>query len=305
MSKEHYYDIIKSPAVTEKGTLVSEKNQVVFNVARDATKPEIKKAVEGLFGVKVKAVNTLVRIRLDGEPGAGEVIASGHDFYSTPRLSPDGARLCWLAWRHPQMPWDGTDQRAAELAKRSIKKQAKVWALELALRGPARGVNPQVGAVILDRNLNIISEGWHEGSGTPHAEVDALSRAGDRARGATAVVTLEPCNHTGRTGPCAQALIAAGVRRVVIAQRDGAPILTSVTTDEQGRFSFPRTHLQPGRYTVRVSDLQYMASPEHFFRVSVGELPVVTGVFPLAVPANLRRLRSPNHCVNWVSRSGG
>ncbi len=61
MSKEHYYDIIKSPAITEKGTLVSEHNQVVFNVASRATKPEIKKAVEGLFGVKVKAVNTLVR----------------------------------------------------------------------------------------------------------------------------------------------------------------------------------------------------------------------------------------------------
>ena len=61
MSKEHFYDIIKSPAITEKGTLVSEKNQVVFNVALDATKPAIKKAVEGLFGVKVKAVNTLVR----------------------------------------------------------------------------------------------------------------------------------------------------------------------------------------------------------------------------------------------------
>ena len=61
MSKEHWYDIIKSPAVTEKGTLVSEHNQVVFNVAKTATKPEIKKAVEGLFGVKVKAVNTLVR----------------------------------------------------------------------------------------------------------------------------------------------------------------------------------------------------------------------------------------------------
>ena len=61
MSKEHYYDIIKSPAITEKGTLVSEQNQVVFNVARTATKPEIKKAVEGLFGVKVKAVNTLIR----------------------------------------------------------------------------------------------------------------------------------------------------------------------------------------------------------------------------------------------------
>ena len=61
MIKEHYYDIIKSPAITEKGTLVSEQNQVVFNVSRTATKPEIKKAVEGLFGVKVKAVNTLIR----------------------------------------------------------------------------------------------------------------------------------------------------------------------------------------------------------------------------------------------------
>ena len=61
MSKEHYYDIIRSPAITEKGTLVSEQNQVVFNVKRTATKPEIKKAVEGLFGVKVKAVNTLIR----------------------------------------------------------------------------------------------------------------------------------------------------------------------------------------------------------------------------------------------------
>lgn len=61
MSKEHFYSIILSPAITEKGTLVSVHNQIVFNVARDATKVEIKKAVEGLFGVKVKAVNTLVR----------------------------------------------------------------------------------------------------------------------------------------------------------------------------------------------------------------------------------------------------
>jgi len=93
-------------------------------------------------------------------------------------------------------------------------------ALELALRGPARGVNPQVGAVILDRNLNIISEGWHEGSGTPHAEVMALSQLAMMPDGATAVVTLEPCNHTGKTGPCSQALIAAGVSRVVYASSD-------------------------------------------------------------------------------------
>jgi large subunit ribosomal protein L23 len=61
MSKEHFFDVIRGPAITEKGTLVSDKNQVVFNVAIGATKPQIKAAVEGLFGVKVKAVNTLVR----------------------------------------------------------------------------------------------------------------------------------------------------------------------------------------------------------------------------------------------------
>jgi diaminohydroxyphosphoribosylaminopyrimidine deaminase/5-amino-6-(5-phosphoribosylamino)uracil reductase len=93
-------------------------------------------------------------------------------------------------------------------------------ALELALRGPAQGVNPQVGAVILDRDLNIIAEGWHEGSGTPHAEVVALAQLALIPDDCTAVVTLEPCNHTGKTGPCAQALIAAGISRVVYASSD-------------------------------------------------------------------------------------
>jgi len=92
-------------------------------------------------------------------------------------------------------------------------------ALELAQRGP-RGVNPQVGAVLLAPDGEVLAEGWHRGAGTAHAEVDALTnlaaRLGpDAARGATAVVTLEPCNHTGRTGPCSEALIAAGVARVV------------------------------------------------------------------------------------------
>jgi large subunit ribosomal protein L23 len=61
MSKESFYSIIKSPAITEKGTMISASNQIVFNVSRTATKPEIKAAVEGLFGVKVKSVNTLLR----------------------------------------------------------------------------------------------------------------------------------------------------------------------------------------------------------------------------------------------------
>ncbi|MFZ4893166.1 bifunctional diaminohydroxyphosphoribosylaminopyrimidine deaminase/5-amino-6-(5-phosphoribosylamino)uracil reductase RibD [Plantibacter sp. Mn2098] len=94
-------------------------------------------------------------------------------------------------------------------------------ALRLAANGPARGVNPQVGCVILDADGTVIAEGWHRGAGTAHAEVDALSKlAPGAARGATAVVTLEPCNHTGRTGPCAVALIEAGVARVVYAVDD-------------------------------------------------------------------------------------
>lgn len=94
-------------------------------------------------------------------------------------------------------------------------------ALVLAERGPARGVNPRVGCVILAPDGRTLAEGWHRGAGTPHAEVDALERlAPDAARGATAVVTLEPCNHTGRTGPCSQALIAAGIARVVYAVDD-------------------------------------------------------------------------------------
>ncbi|TQK70861.1 diaminohydroxyphosphoribosylaminopyrimidine deaminase [Nocardioides sp. SLBN-35] len=83
--------------------------------------------------------------------------------------------------------------------------------------------NPRVGCVLLGPDGDIVGEGYHHGAGTPHAEVEALKVAGDRARGATAIVTLEPCNHTGRTGPCSQALIAAGVARVVIAQRDPNP----------------------------------------------------------------------------------
>lgn len=94
-------------------------------------------------------------------------------------------------------------------------------AFVLARRGPARGVNPQVGCVILDAAGHVIAEGWHRGAGSAHAEVDALSQLGDSVpTGATAVVTLEPCNHTGRTGPCAEALLTAGVARVAYSVAD-------------------------------------------------------------------------------------
>ena len=97
-------------------------------------------------------------------------------------------------------------------------------ALALAERG--RGCvepNPVVGAVVLDPAGAVAGEGWHERYGRAHAEVNALAAAGDRARGGTLYVTLEPCRHHGKTPPCTDAILRAGVRRVVGAMVDPFP----------------------------------------------------------------------------------
>ena len=96
-------------------------------------------------------------------------------------------------------------------------------ALELAERGLYTTTpNPRVGCVVVSGG-EVVGEGWHEKAGLPHAEVNALAAAGSRSRGATAYVSLEPCAHQGRTGPCTQALIQAGVARVVAALQDPNP----------------------------------------------------------------------------------
>jgi len=103
---------------------------------------------------------------------------------------------------------------------------SKFMKMALELAEKARGStspNPLVGCVIVDSEGNIVGKGYHHKAGEPHAEVNALADAGKRAYGATAYVTLEPCSHFGRTGPCSDALIKAGIKRVVAAVGDPNP----------------------------------------------------------------------------------
>lgn len=98
------------------------------------------------------------------------------------------------------------------------------YALEIS--GKALGntsPNPMVGAVVLDKDGNMVGEGYHERAGKPHAEVNALAMAGERAKGGTIIVTLEPCSHFGRTPPCIQAIIKAGIAKAVVATLDPNP----------------------------------------------------------------------------------
>ena len=106
----------------------------------------------------------------------------------------------------------------------STEHEAMARAISLARSAGRTHPNPRVGAVLLDASGAEVGSGFHRGAGTPHAEVDALAQAGDLARGATAIITLEPCHHTGRTGPCSEALINAGVARVVYGQPDPNPL---------------------------------------------------------------------------------
>jgi diaminohydroxyphosphoribosylaminopyrimidine deaminase/5-amino-6-(5-phosphoribosylamino)uracil reductase len=161
-------------------------------------------------------------------------------------------------------------------------------ALELAERGRGQveGTHPLVGAV-LERDGEVVGEGWYEGRGTPHAEAAALAAAGERARGATLYVSLEPCSHHGTTPPCADAVVAAGVGRVVAAVGDPNPKVNG-----QG---FER--LRASGVEVEVADLWEARVQNEAWRVWIGEgRPFVTYKVAASVDG---RVTVPD--ARWVS----
>jgi diaminohydroxyphosphoribosylaminopyrimidine deaminase/5-amino-6-(5-phosphoribosylamino)uracil reductase len=120
------------------------------------------------------------------------------------------------------------------VSARDIQLLQRAFRLAERARGQT-SPNPMVGAVVAAAGA-IVGEGYHHRAGTPHAEVHALDAAGERSRGATLYCTLEPCCHTGRTGPCAERIVAAGIRRVVAAATDPNPRVAG------GGFAYLRAH---------------------------------------------------------------
>jgi diaminohydroxyphosphoribosylaminopyrimidine deaminase/5-amino-6-(5-phosphoribosylamino)uracil reductase len=157
----------------------------------------------------------------------------------------------------------------------------------------ARGLstpNPPVGAVILDAGGNVVGVGHTRAPGGAHAEVIALAQAGDRAAGGTAVVTLEPCNHTGRTGPCSEALIAAGISVVHYAVADPNP----VATGGHARLEAAGVEVHAGMCAAEVT-----AGPlrEWLFRQRYGR-PMVTAKFAASVDG---RVAAPDGSSQWIT----
>jgi diaminohydroxyphosphoribosylaminopyrimidine deaminase/5-amino-6-(5-phosphoribosylamino)uracil reductase len=179
-------------------------------------------------------------------------------------------------------------------------------ALELARRGIAlTSPNPAVGCVLLDHAGQVAGEGWHEYDLLDHAEVIALKvaaqHAGERLRGGTAYVTLEPCNHTGRTGPCSEALIAAGLARVVAATIDPNPAVAGRGTE--------RMRAAGLEVTLGVCQAQSRCLNEGFARWSRHKRPLVLLKVAMTLdgrigpPAGLQAAREPYWITSEAARA--
>lgn len=173
----------------------------------------------------------------------------------------------------------------------AAEHRAMTAALEAARRG-VRGANPLVGAALLDPSGNIVHVGYHRGAGTDHAEADVLRRAaeaGTDPRELTLVVTLEPCHHTGRTGPCSTAVRAAGVRDVIFAATDG-------TDTARGGGAWLGRHgvrVRSGLLAERARDLN-----DRWFRAAAQHRPFVT----LKIAQSLDgRVAAPDGTSMWLT----
>lgn len=180
------------------------------------------------------------------------------------------------------------DIQTQDIADAQFMQQA----VRLAWRGlGATAANPAVGCVIVDTHGAVAGIGWTQAGGRPHAETEALKHAGDAARGGTAYVTLEPCAHTGKTGPCADALVAAGISKVFYALEDPDPRVAGRGAEKlrqagirvhQGLLAAEALQVTAG-FLVRVRDsrpyvtLKLAVSKNGFMRTPEGESPWITG----------------------------
>ena len=164
--------------------------------------------------------------KLDGTAKGGVAVAIAHDLKLPIQYVGVGEGIDDLIPFSPDEYVDALFQ--ANGRRRQVVDDAR-WmrrAIEHARRGLGRTApNPLVGACVVSDDGVVLGQGAHERAGEPHAEVHALDEAGDAARGATLYCTLEPCAHTGRTGPCTERVIAAGIRRVVAAMEDPFPLV--------------------------------------------------------------------------------
>jgi diaminohydroxyphosphoribosylaminopyrimidine deaminase/5-amino-6-(5-phosphoribosylamino)uracil reductase len=139
--------------------------------------------------------------------------------------------------------------------------------------------NPPVGAVVVDSNGLVVGQGWHKEYGGPHAEVHALNQAGDKARGGTLFVTLEPCCHHGKTPPCTDAVIASGVERVHVAVRDSSP-----WNNGQGIELLRQAGIEVTEGTERERARELV---EPFFKLSTQSLPWVHAKWAMTLDGKL------------------
>jgi diaminohydroxyphosphoribosylaminopyrimidine deaminase/5-amino-6-(5-phosphoribosylamino)uracil reductase len=164
-------------------------------------------------------------------------------------------------------------------------------AIELARRGIGLvEPNPPVGAVVVDDQLRLLGEGWHERFGGPHAEVQAVAHSGPAARGATLFVTLEPCCHFGKTPPCVDAIIAAGIRRVVVGMRDPYP---QVAGQGIARLREANIDVEVG---LLEDEARRLAAP--FCKLVETELPYVHAKWAMSLDG---RIASHTGASKWIS----